>query len=95
MTRFIIAAAISLTVASSAYANNSNVYVDGSSVYVRYQDLDLQSADGRSQLQKRIQRGAGIACTAPGIGATSVLRQQCYRTAHASAVEQMNQIVRR
>ena len=41
MTRFVIAAAAGIALAGTASANTSNVYVDGSSVHIRYGDLDL------------------------------------------------------
>lgn len=97
MTRFVIAAAATLVFASAASATNSNVYVDGSSVHVRYGDLDLRSAAGRSQLKRRIHDGADLLCakSADDSMPYGLSRNQCLRAVVADGGEQMHKIVRR
>jgi UrcA family protein len=86
-----------MTMASAATANTSNVYLDGSSVHIRYRDLDLRSVDGRAELQGRIHEGARLLCSDlnddsfPG----NLRRSECNRVMIASGVDQMNRIVRR
>jgi len=97
MTRIVLAAVAAMAIASAAAANTSNVYLQGSSVHVRYGDLDLRSAAGRAQLHGRIHQGAQLLCSDadddsfPG----NLHRGECYRQVLASGEDQMNRIVRR
>ena len=50
MTRFMIAAAAGLMIAGSASASMPNVFLNGSTVHIRYADLDLRSSTGRTML---------------------------------------------
>ena len=97
MTRIMLVAAAAVAISGAASANTSNVYLKGSSVHVRYQDLDLNSPRGRAQLHDRIDRGARLLCAGSD---DSYFRaylspSDCYRVVVADAVEQMKQIARR
>ena len=97
MTRFMFAALAAATLAAPATASTSNVFLKGSSVHVPYGDLDLNAANGRSELTGRIQKGARMLCAdAYGDDFTSYsTRKGCYRTVLADADQQMNKIARR
>jgi UrcA family protein len=95
MTRFVIAAAAALMVAGSASASMPNVFLNGTSVHIRYADLDLHSPAGRTMLEKRIHEGANLLCADANDDRlpTHVTRSECYRIAIASGRAQMGAIM--
>lgn len=95
MTRFMFAALAAATIAAPGSADTSNVFVNGSSVHVRYGDLDLRSPEGRSQLSSRIQKGARMLCNSEDDFASYLAHGSCYRAVLADGTQQMNRIVRR
>jgi UrcA family protein len=95
MTRFMIAAAAGLMIAGSASASMPNVYLNGTSVHIRYADLDLRSPVGRTMLETRIREGADLLCSDANDDRlpTKVTRRDCYRIALASGRTQMAAIM--
>jgi UrcA family protein len=94
--KMIIGAAVA--VLASAASATSNVYIEAGSVkaHVQYNDLNLQSPDGRQRLVGRIRMAANMLCT-DGSDALpySPGRIDCYRAAMASGLTQMDDIARR
>jgi UrcA family protein len=98
MTRLIAAAGVCLAAAATPLpATTANVYLRGSSVHVRFGDLDLGSPDGRARLQTRIHQGARLLCNESQDDdfPAYLRRSDCYQVMVASGLEQMNRIVRR
>ena len=95
MTRFMIAAIAGLMIAGSASASMPTVYLNGTSVHIRYADLDLSSTAGRTMLETRIREGADLLCSDANDDRlpTHVTRRDCYRIALASGHAQMAAIM--
>jgi UrcA family protein len=95
MTRFMIAAAAGLMIAGFASASMPNVFLSGSTVHIRYADLDLRSPTGRTMLQTRIRQGADLLCADANDDKlpTHMTRGDCYRIALASGRAQMGAIM--
>jgi UrcA family protein len=90
----ILASAVLLPTAASA-TSSITVSDDGYTARISYDDLNLASPSGRSMLTGRIQRAAGLVCFDPyDLDPLMLLetRADCYRTAVASGVNQMNVI---
>jgi UrcA family protein len=95
MTRFMIAAAAGVMIASAASASMPRVFLNGSTVHIRYADLDLRSASGRTTLERRIREGADMLCADANDDRlpTHVARKECYRIALQSGHAQMGAIM--
>ena len=91
MIRFMIAAAAGVMIAGSASASMPSVYLNGTSVHIRYADLDLRSPVGRTMLEMRIREGADLLCADANDDKLPihVTRRDCYRVALASGRTQM------
>ena len=98
MTIAAAAAAAALAFASAASANRSIMIVDANpTARVGYSDLDLHSVAGRTRLAGRIQSAANDLCVENNVQPLDVKLQQidCYRTAVASGIGQMDAIAGR
>jgi UrcA family protein len=87
----------SIAALASAASATPDVYLEAGSVkaHVRYNDLDLQSPDGRHRLVGRIRMAANLVCTDGSNGLPfSPGRADCYRAAMASGLTQMDGLAR-
>jgi UrcA family protein len=97
MTRIFIASAF-LMFASAASATNPIVITGDNPVTARitYSDLDLHSLKARVRLAGRIRTAAARICVTGAADPTPMLPmttdQQCYQTAVASGLTQLNKI---
>jgi UrcA family protein len=97
MTRIAIALAAAMVASSASAASLPAPEVMVSSAaaaHVSYDGLNLQSQEGRDQLVGRIHIAAAALCNDSNIDPLNVRlkRMECYRTAVADGVSQMNQI---
>lgn len=98
MLRMMIAAAAVLVPTAASANSTIRLSDDGLSASIYYRDLDLSSRAGRTELTGRIRRAADAIClegfnVAPLGSAPS--REQCFRSAVASGVGQMEAIAAR
>jgi UrcA family protein len=97
MNRTLIASAL-LMVASAASASNPIVITGDNppTATISYDDLDLHSLKARASLQRRIRTAAARICVTGAADPAPMLPmttdQQCYQTAVASGLSQLNQI---
>ena len=75
---------LAAVVATPAYASDE----ENRSVAVRTADLDLNSAEGRKRLDRRIHRAARSVC-GPDIGASRISSNRCVRRAETAAWQNM------
>jgi len=95
MLRMMIFGAAALLPAAASATSSITISDDGHMARISYGDLDLGSPAGRSMLTGRIQRAAGLLCFDPdNVVPLEILptRTECYRTAVASGVDQINSI---
>lgn len=89
MTRFLIAA-LATVLSTAASANISAIRIEGDTAHIGYSDLDLKSHAGRTELADRIRQAANRICALSDEGLQPLARRNdCYRIAVASGVEQM------
>ena len=97
MTRTLIASAF-LAFASAASATSAIVITDDNppTARISYNDFDLHSLKARTRLESRIRTAAARICVTGAADPTPMLPiatdQQCYETAVASGISQMNKI---
>jgi UrcA family protein len=75
---------LAAVVATPAHASDE----ENRSVAVRTADLDLNSAEGRKRLDRRIHRAARSVC-GPDIGASRISSNRCVRRAETAAWQNM------
>jgi len=75
---------LAAVVATPAHAGDE----ENRSVAVRTADLDLNSAEGRKRLDRRIHRAARSVC-GPDIGASRISSNRCVRRAETAAWQNM------
>ena len=75
---------LAAVVATPAHASDE----ENRSVAVRTADLDLNSAEGRKRLDRRIHRAARSVC-GPEIGASRISSNRCVRRAETAAWQNM------
>ena len=75
---------LAAVVATPAHASDE----ENRSVAVRTADLDLNSAEGRKRLDRRIHRAARSVC-GPDIGASRISSNRCVRRAETAAWQKM------
>jgi UrcA family protein len=96
MTRFILAAAAGVMLATAASATPTIRLEGASTAYVSYRDLDLRSNQDQSRLAHRIRVAADMICPdSNNLMTFSDSRGQCYRAAVASGLDQMNAVIAR
>jgi UrcA family protein len=91
----ILAGALAFASTAQAAASTQDITVEGASVArVPYADLNLNSAAGRQQLQKRIESAASNLCVESVVQPVAVKMDQarCYRRAVSSGDVQMTQL---
>ncbi len=88
--RTLALAAAMIVVPASAFA---------STVEVKYDDLDLSTAQGMAQLDKRVERAAKQVCTSRQVTTGTILAgtvdQKCYRETIAKLQSQLADLSRR
>ena len=100
MTRILIASAF-LTFASAASASSPIVITGGDlpRAIVRYRDVDIQSAAGRSTVESRIHRASEELCidgqVDPALIQPMKRFTECYNVAVASGMKQLNELASR
>jgi UrcA family protein len=68
---------------------------DGASVHVRIADLDLATADGAAQLQRRVKRAVSVACSADfSLHRDLKALNWCRRQTAARALPEVDRLIR-
>ena len=75
---------MAVAVATPAHASDE----ENQSAVVRTSDLDLNSAEGRKKLDRRIHRAARSVC-GPDVGVSRISSHRCVRRAEANAWQNM------
>ena len=98
MLRMMIAVAAVLVPTAASATSTITFSNDGLSASIYYRDLDLSSRAGRAELTGRIRRAADTLCledyNVVPLG-SDPSREQCFRSAVASGVGQMEAIAPR
>lgn len=85
--------AAAMAMSPNAAADISSIRLEGDTAHVAYDDLDIASRQGRSQLVGRIRKAAERICASyDGGGLSSAQVNQCNRVLIASGVEQIQKI---
>lgn len=94
MKRMMIAAAAVLLPTAASATSSIALSRDGSTATVSYDDLDLGSPQGRSELSARIRRAADMICFESAMDPLIIVpeRAECHRAAVRNGVVQMNAI---